>query len=414
MVKRRDTKNRILRQGEYQREDGRYEYRYTMNGKRKVVYSWKLTATDSCPDGKKKELSLREKEELIEKDIWASIDIEGAYMTFSDIATKYFASKVCLNKNTLDNCMYLFNAHIKQSDMGNKKINGIKNFDVKMLYQSLVDDGLSNGSIHFIHSNIVGPIFEFAVQNDYIRKNPSKGCLKEYPYSRYGHRCGLSLKEQKIFLDFLKNDRVYGKYYLIVILMLNLGLRRSEVLGLTWDDIDFENKILCVTHQIHYRSKDKKYSFYAGKPKSEAGYRDIPLSDALIKELSLYKEEEEQRKRRKISIDGYTNFLFYNSQESNLIIPRQLSDSLKQCGEKYNKKETVLAAKERRNPELLPTITAHVLRHTACTRMAESHIDPKVIQVVMGHASAVVTMNVYNHVDRIRLLKEMERKKTVI
>lgn len=80
----------------------------------------------------------------------------------------------------------------------------------------------------------------------------------------------------------------------------------------------------------------------------------------------------------------------------------------------YNSSEKILAEKEKREPQLLPHISAHILRHTACTRFAESGIDPKVLQSIMGHSDIGVTMNVYNHVDGERLVKEMQKIEAIM
>lgn len=98
----------------------------------------------------------------------------------------------------------------------------------------------------------------------------------------------------------------------------------------------------------------------------------------------------------------------------NPIIPRQLSDSLEAACKKYNKKEMKLAEKEGRKPKLLPNITSHVLRHTACTRMAELGVDLKVIQKIMGHKHANITIDIYEHVDLQRLMQESKKMDSII
>ena len=80
----------------------------------------------------------------------------------------------------------------------------------------------------------------------------------------------------------------------------------------------------------------------------------------------------------------------------------------------YNKQESQIAIKEHREPELLPHISAHILRHTACTRMAEAGIDPKVLQVIMGHSDISTTMNIYNHADSERMKNEMKKFKNIM
>ena len=81
-LKRRDNKNRILQRGESQRQDGRYTYKYVdALGKIKYVYAWKLLPTDRTPKGKRDDLSLREKERIIQRDLYDGIDTQGGKMT---------------------------------------------------------------------------------------------------------------------------------------------------------------------------------------------------------------------------------------------------------------------------------------------------------------------------------------------
>ena len=76
----------------------------------------------------------------------------------------------------------------------------------------------------------------------------------------------------------------------------------------------------------------------------------------------------------------------------------------------YNQEERERAKRERRKPEEMPHIYAHILRYTACTRMAEPNLDIKVVQYVMGHANICVTMDVYNHVtDQERIVREIAK-----
>lgn len=96
------------------------------------------------------------------------------------------------------------------------------------------------------------------------------------------------------------------------------------------------------------------------------------------------------------------------------MMPASLNFILRDIVKAYNKEENERAKRERRTPDELPTITAHILRHTACTRMAETDLDMKVVQYVMGHANINVTMEVYNHItDRSRVEKEIAKMDAV-
>lgn len=153
-----------------------------------------------------------------------------------------------------------------------------------------------------------------------------------------------------------------------------------------------------------------KYRFTIGEPKTGTGKRTIPMSDVAQSILHDLKEKEYFNSvHSNVCIDGYSKFIFMNNHKNNVIIPRQFGDSLIAASVKYNKKETALAEKERRKPELLPIITPHILRHTGCTRMAELGMDAKVLQAIMGHKKVDTTMNVYNHADLYRITKEFEK-----
>ena len=92
------------------------------------------------------------------------------------------------------------------------------------------------------------------------------------------------------------------------------------------------------------------------------------------------------------------------------IMPAGVNAFLKNIVKAYNKHEAKWARWEGREPEFLPHISAHILRHTGCTRMGEHAVDPKVLQYVMGHADFSTTMNIYNHIAEMRRVRaELEK-----
>ena len=108
--KRRDNRNRILRNGESQRKDGRYAFKYIdATGKPQFVYSWKLEKTDKLPTGKRDDLSLREKEKLIQKDIDDQIVPRGGEMTVEELVRKYLMQKTGVRHNTEANYNFVLN-----------------------------------------------------------------------------------------------------------------------------------------------------------------------------------------------------------------------------------------------------------------------------------------------------------------
>lgn len=109
-----------------------------------------------------------------------------------------------------------------------------------------------------------------------------------------------------------------------------------------------------------------------------------------------------------LEVCGIKNFVFTTTR-STPYAPQVINTFLRNIVNAYNKAERKQAAAEKRECKLLPHISSHTLRHTACTRLAESNIDVKVLQQFMGHSDIRITMNVYNHVDNVRMRTEIEK-----
>ena len=120
--KRRDNKGRVLRNGESQRKDGRFMYKYTDNaGNIKYVYSWKLVKTDTVPKGAKDDLSLREKEKLIHRDLEDDIVPCGGGMKEVGLGKKYFFRKKGVEGKKKTKYKFVIN-NIKKKGCGKKRI----------------------------------------------------------------------------------------------------------------------------------------------------------------------------------------------------------------------------------------------------------------------------------------------------
>lgn len=135
--------------------------------------------------------------------------------------------------------------------------------------------------------------------------------------------------------------------------------------------------------------------------------------------LSTFHQTEETnrqlmlQKGKDVEIDGYKGFIFI-AKSGRPLMPSAINNILYNIVDAYNKKEVQIAKTEHRNAELLPKVSAHIMRHTACTRMAEKRMDVKVLQYIMGHAHIDVTMDVYNHVSEMsRIESEITRLENV-
>lgn len=408
--KRRDSKGRVLRSGESQRSDGRYTFRYIDNlGKRQSVYGWKLVKTDRVKEGVKEDLSLREKEEQILKDLADNILINKNKISVNHLFDSYMGTKSKLSIATRNNYKNLWNNHIRNTGFGRMRVADVKKSDILKLYNTLATEHeLGNGTIQ-LFQNILYPCFELAVDDDLIRKNPARNCMKDFSTSVKNGKKALSQSEQRILLEFVASSKIYNIYYPLLSFMISTACRCGETIGLTWNDIDMSRCSISINHQLIYKKVKDKIIFYIKEPKTLKGIRDIPFNRELLVHL------KEQRKYQNLlgiddscEIDGYKGFVF-TTKHGTPIKPNSLNCILKNIVNAYNREESLFAKEEKREALLLPHISAHTLRHTGCTRMAEKGMDVKVLQYIMGHSNISVTMEIYNHINEERVQGEMAK-----
>lgn len=397
--RRTDNKGYVLRVGEYQDKAGRYSFKYTQKGKRYTVYALTLK-------------ELREKEKQIEKDREDGIDNTRGNLTLNQLFQEYLDLKTDIKESTRCNYQATWNNAIRESDIGRMKISKISKAHIQKFYSVLSKQGLAANTIKFYH-NLICPALEFAVETDAIRKNPAKGAKKGIGGTKK-EKSAITIAEQKALLGFVKNNSQYCVYHPLIVFALSTALRVGELTGLRWSDVDLKENIIHIRQQLIYRNLGDGCQFHVQDLKTEAGRRDIPLTASARKSLVKQKELSlllgtKQRKK----IDGITDFVFLNSL-GNPYATNAINFILKNIVNAYNRSEQITAEKEKRDAKLLPHVSAHILRHTACTRLAESGIEPKTLQYIMGHSSIAVTMDIYNHVDTARVKNEMEKAENVI
>ena len=392
---RKDNKGRKLRTGESQRKDGLYMYRYTDSlNNRKCIYDTNLA-------------SLRLKEDEILRDQMDGICPEKGSITLNEQFNKYVnIKKVTWKNSTLQHNLYMWEHYVKSSSLGQSEIKNIRMSDVLEFYSRLSLTN-KNSTIDTIHL-LINPCMQLAVDDNIIRKNPCKGVMKHFKPDRK-KRFALTLEQQTILIDFIKNSQFYPRLYTIVTIMIGTAVRAGELTGLTWNDIDFENRTISIDHQLRYEKVDGKYRFRITSPKSSAGVREIPMTKEVYKLFKMQREIQfSSGSRTDVVIDGYEDFCFSTKNKKPLSLSG-LNSSLSYCVKAYNDLEIQKSKVENRDPFLLPPISSHILRHTGCTRMAETGIDIKVLQSIMGHESISVLMQIYNHVDTKRTKKELEK-----
>lgn len=417
--KRRDNKGRILRQGELQRNDGKYEYRYEdLNGERRSVYSWKLVETDKIPNGKRKCVALRDMEKAIQRDLDDGINTFAANrMTLNRLFDEYIESKYELKASTRTNYKYMYNKYVRE-DIGTRNISSIKFSHIKKFYIHLMRDvGFKPNSLENIHT-VLHPVFTIAVRDGLIRTNPTDGVMADIKKSHDWEkpkRHALTVPQQEAFVGFIKSNYKYRHWLPVFTFMLGTGCRVGEVAGLRWQDCDFQKNIITIDHNLTYRPSEdgSGCTFRISTPKTKAGERIIPMFAAVRDALISERIRQMESGVNQSVVDGYSGFVFSN-RFNEILNPHSINRAIERIVRDYNLAESEQAEKESRKPELLPHFSAHNLRHTFCTRLCETETNLKVIQEIMGHADITTTMDIYNEATQELKLQTFEKLEGVI
>lgn len=390
--KRKDDKGRLLHIGESQLKDGRYRYQYTDTfGCRRSVYSWRLQRHDRAIPGKKMDLSLREKEQRIQADLFDQIIPGGAGMSVLQLVEKYVGLKTGVRESTKASYRTVLSL-LERDPFGRKRIDKVKLSDAKSWLVSIQKSGKGYSTIRTIRG-VLRPAFRMAVDDDLIRKNPFDFELASVIYNDSVTREALSYEDERKFLKFVKEDEYYSRYYDVVYILFNTGLRISEFVGLTIADIDFAGMKINVDHQLQrYKKVD-----HVVVPKTESGIRQVPMTPEVAQ---CFRNIIKQRKKPRVEplVDGYTGFLFVDD-ENRPYVAWHWEKKFERICQKYNSIYRVQ----------IPKVTPHVCRHTFCSRMAAKRMNPKTLQYIMGHSDVSVTLNTYTHLGFEDAAEEMKK-----
>lgn len=381
--KRKDSRGRILRTGESQRQDGRYVYKYMdAAGKTRYIYSWRLETTDKVPAGKRDELALREHIRKVQKDLEDGIKPYGNETTVLELVERYLAQKTGVRNNTQVNYRFVLNI-LKKERFAALPIDKVRLSTAKAWLIQLQKDGRGYSTIHCIRG-VVRPAFQMAVDDDLLRKNPFSFQLATVVVNDSVTREAITRKQERDFLAFIKNDKHYRRYYDGIYILFKTGLRISEFAGLTMNDIDMKARTISVNCQLQ-RTRDMFYILE--EPKTQCGKRTLPMNEEVCQCVRRIIAE---RKTPKIEpmVGGKCGFLYLDKNEKPMVA-LHWEHYFKRICEKYNGIYKVP----------LPRITPHVCRHTYCSNMAKSGMNPKTLQYLMGHSNIGITLDTYTHWD---------------
>lgn len=379
--KRKDNKGRLLRTGESQRKDLIYQYRYTdFRGKRQTIYASDLQ-------------ELRKKEKEIQKQVDDGLDYEAGQITVVELLEKYINLKQGVRYNTKVGYEFVLGL-IKKEEFGHRKISTVKVSDAKQWFMKLQKDGRGYSTITSIRG-VIKPAFQMACDEDAIRKNPFVFKLTDAIVNDSEPRTALTEEQLTTWMDFIRTDKTYSKYYDEFVVLLETGMRVSEFCGLTRKDLDFKNRRIRVDHQL-VRERGGKY--YVEETKTSSGCRFLPMTDAAYDSLKKMLEHRPKVKTEPM-VDGYSNFIMLD-KNGNPKVALHIENEMRWAMKKYKKLHP---------NKPLPHITPHVFRHTFCTDCAQAGIDLKSLQYLMGHSDAGVTLNVYTHANYAHAADQMAK-----
>ena len=366
-------------------------YKYIdAEGKAKYFYSWRLDQNDPLPKGKPKEISLREKEKQLEQDMFNGLASDGGNMTVLQLVEKYISLKTGVRHNTEANYKFVINI-IKKEPFGRKRIDKVKQSDAKAWLIKLQRDGRGYSTIHTVRG-VVRPAFQMAVSDDLIRKNPFEFQLATVVVNDSVTREAISKADERRFLKFVKEDPHFSKYYDGMYILFHTGLRISEFVGLTIMDIDFKNMKINVDHQLQ---RKRNMEYVIEDTKTSSGTRQVPMT-AEVAECFHHIIDNRSAVKAEPMIDGYSGFLFLDKNDMPMVA-LHWEKYFQHALEKYNSIYRLQ----------LPKITPHVCRHTFCSNMAKSGMNPKTLQYIMGHSDIGVTLNTYTHISADEAQEEM-------
>lgn len=279
-------------------------------------------------------------------------------------------------QNAIENHIKPAMGKIKLRELRPEQIQRFLNTQQKSGNAKTDHEGLASWTVLKL-KNVINGSLKQALRGGLILRNPTEAIIP--PKLQQKDIRILSVDEQEKFMQALEGHRLETFFKLA----LATGMRRGELLALTWDNVDFDNRTISILH-----SASRQLNHETGKteivlidPKTQTSRRQIPMLSSVASILARHYARQQSEKRS--FGKGYNpNNLVFCSNVGTFLEPRRINTTL----EKLIKKA-----------EIEP-INFHALRHTFATRAMENGIHPKIVQSLLGHANYYLTMDVYTHV----------------
>lgn len=369
-----------LGRGITQRKDGIYQGRFVNRfGKKQTIYASTLNEV------RQKLRNAQYEDEKSLNVVTKDITLDEWYEVWMDTC----------KKNCRASTKESYATHYRriQKALGWRKLTSLNLIILQQAINELVSDNVRKNS-----KKILVDMLDKAVDADLLIKNVAKQINPVITKEEKRERRVLTVKEEEMFLKQAEGSFYYNLY----VVALDTGLRVGELMGLTWNDVDFKKKVLHIRHTLCYFRKDGKYIHEMHDTKTMNSRRTIPLTQRAYDALKQQKVQKLQiRLKGKIAPEGFEDLVFVtrnNRPTQQFLVQECMLLTIKHI--------------QKTNPEY-EVFSPHSFRHTFATRAIENGMQPKTLQKILGHASLQMTMDLYCHVTEDTLfdaMKLMEKK----
>lgn len=350
---------------------------------------------------------------------------DGDNLTFDEFVAKWddnFAQQN-LSPSVYQNYKSLIRLYFSDT-IGFLKISKITPLHLQNIYNDMYADGKAIGTIQKVH-RIASSLFSHALKWGLVERNICQHVDLPRSNTKKEIHC-FSIDQANLFLDILEkpleskyspHQRTIGttvydvneytesrpislQFQILFEIALFGGLRRGEIVSLTWNDIDFNNNSITVS-----KSTAKiKGGQYIKSPKTAAGYRTIILPNRVFAKLNKWHFEQLQESLRLGNLwEGYrgkdfdNNFIFIQETGKQMHIDSPTK--------KFKKILTTYNSSVKKEEDKLPMIRFHDLRHTSASLLISQNVDIRTVANRLGHSKTSVTLDIYSHA-----LQELDEK----